>query len=235
MSAVDNLVDKVEKSRKSKNFDQINCIFGLFAKQPTVGQVKTRLTPVLSPVQACELYKKALFETVRRFSSFNLPFAVFYDGDHDWFKQAFPECDLHPQRGADLSTRLASALKTLSGYTEGCVALVGTDSPDLPLRLLKKTVAGLVFHDVVAIPCADGGFAAIGARKYFPGLFLNIPWSTSSVLEVLRKRCHGLQLRFDTTEHWYDLDEVADLKALVKRSPGTETAQYVSEHLKEIF
>lgn len=235
MSTVDKPVDKVEKSRKSKIFDQENCVFGLFAKQPIAGQVKTRLTPVLSPEQACELYKKALFETVYRFSSSNLPFVVFYDGDHGWFKEAFPECHLHPQRGEDLGARLTSALKTLSGYTVGFVALVGTDSPDLPLPLLKKAVAGLASHDVVAIPCTDGGFVAVGARESVPGLFLNIPWSTSSVLKALRKRCHGLRLRFDTTEHWYDLDEIADLKALVKRSPDTETAQYVSEHLEEFF
>jgi rSAM/selenodomain-associated transferase 1 len=235
MRAVDNLVDKVEKSWKSKKFDQSNCVFGLFAKEPIAGRVKTRLTPVLSPLQACELYKTSLFETVRRFSSFNMPFAVFYDGDHKWFKRAFPECDLYPQKGEDLGTRLSAALNTLSDTSDGFAAIVGTDSPDLPLSLLKQAVTGLVSHDVVAIPCADGGFAAIGAREAFPDLFLNIPWSTTTVLEALRKRCHELQLRFDTTDSWYDLDEIDDLKTLVKRSPGTKTAGYISEHLKEIF
>ena len=47
----------------------------LFAKRPVVGRVKTRLSPPLSPEQACDLYRAFLLDSLNRFGqqAFEIP------------------------------------------------------------------------------------------------------------------------------------------------------------------
>jgi rSAM/selenodomain-associated transferase 1 len=230
---VDNSVDKVDNSIKSNIFSHSGPVIALFAKQPIPGQVKTRLTPPLSPEQACQLYRIALQEMVERLLAAELPLVICYAGRRDWFSEAFPGLPLFEQAGDGLGVRMSNAVQALFAAGAGPVLLAGSDSPDLPVPLVDEALVQLLTTDVVTVPCRDGGYAIIGLRRPTTELFAEIPWSTSQVLEATRQRSQLLGLTYHETEFWHDLDEVADLQQLVARSPESQTAQHIVAELSE--
>ena len=226
-------MDKVDNSPNSLIFNQPRAVIALFAKQPVAGQVKTRLIPPLSPAQARKLYRNALYESVSRFTRTEIPVVICYAGKRDWFQRIFPGFPLVAQHGQGLGERLTNAATAL--FASGCqpVLLAGTDSPDLPLDLLKEVVDSLDEKDVVVVPCHDGGYAVVGLRDATTKVFESIPWSTANVLNTTRQRCLELGLAYHETRGWYDLDEIEDLRLLTQRSPDSLTARFIVNQLKQ--
>ena len=228
-------MDKVDNSVKSHIFSHSGPVIGLFAKQPVPGQVKTRLTPPLSAEQACQLYLTTLQETVAQFLSAELPLVICYAGERDWFSASFPGLPLLAQSGGELGARMSNAVQELFAAGAGPVLLAGSDSPDLPMFMVKQVLHSLQEAAVATIPCRDGGYAVVGVRLSTTALFADIPWSTSGVLDATRQRCEQLGLTYYETEPWDDLDEIDDLRRLVERSPGSETGRYVVNELRELL
>ncbi len=226
-------VDTVDNSLNSQLFKAQGTTLGLFAKQPLPRQVKTRLTPPLSPDQACKLYQVALEETVSRLQQTGLPLVLCYAGDRDWFATNFPEVALLAQHGADLGLRLQAATQALFEAGAGPVLLLGSDSPDLPLSLLQRALTQLQQRDAVTIPCQDGGYALIGLQRPLLQLFVDVPWSTERVLAATRECARRADLDYAEIEAWDDLDDLASLRRLVERSPQSLTARHIASELAE--
>ena len=55
------------------------------------------------------------------------------------------------------------------------------------------------------------------------------------MLEATRQRSQLLGLTYYQTAYWDDLDELADLKRLVTRSPESQTARHVVSELNELL
>ena len=235
LPTVDNSVEKVDNSANSHIFSQSGPVIGLFAKQPVPGQVKTRLSPPLSAEQACLLYQIALQETAAQFLSAGIPLVICYTGSRDWFSETFPGLPLLAQVGDDLGERMSNAVQALFAVGAGPVLLAGSDSPDLPMALINQVVTQLQATDVATVPCRDGGYAIVGMRRPKTELFEGIPWSTSRVLAATRHRCRLLGLTYHETECWDDLDELADLRQLVARSPESQTARHIITALSELL
>jgi len=224
-------VDKVDNSANRHIFSHSGPVIGLFAKQPVPGQVKTRLTPPLSPEQACQLYRTALQESLSRLLNTDVTIAICYAGERSWFHAAFPGLPLFSQHGEGLGARMSNAVQELFAAGGGPVLLAGSDSPDLPLSLVEEAIDHLQRRDVVSVPCRDGGYAIIGLRQPTTELFIDIPWSTPAVLEATRRRCRELGLSYYETAGWDDLDDLTDLQRLVARSPGSLTARHIVDEL----
>ena len=226
---------KVDNSLNRHIISHSGPVIGLFAKQPVSGQVKTRLTPPLSPEQACLLYETALQETVTQLLSAGLPLVLCYAGRRDWFAENFAGLPLLAQGGDGLGVRMSNAVRALFAAGAGPVLLAGSDSPDLPIPLVEQVLLKLQETDVATIPCRDGGYAIVGMRQPTTELFEGIPWSTSGVLEATRQRSRLLGLTYHETECWDDLDELADLQRLVVRSPESQTAQHILSELSGLL
>lgn len=206
-------------------------MLGVFAKQPSPGKVKTRLSPPLRPDQACALYRVALRETVTRFAAGPAQPVLCCAGRRAWFARNHPGVPLLSQGHGDLGVRLARVTAALFAAGASPVAVVGSDSPDLPLDLIREAFAALASADLAAIPCRDGGFALLALRRPVPGLFTGLPWSTPRTLASLQHRASELALRCATVSAWDDLDDFASLQRLLERSPDCATAQFARVHL----
>jgi glycosyltransferase A (GT-A) superfamily protein (DUF2064 family) len=111
------------------------------------------------------------------------------------------------------------------GYRE--VVVIGTDTPWMGAERVRKAFAELKANDVVIGPAEDGGYYLLGMRKFAPGIFRGIPWSTERVLEltlkvIVRGKLRGKLLRRD-----FDLDRPGDLKRarrMLKRRPRVAPA-----------
>ena len=201
-------------------------VLGIFAKEPIAGRVKTRLCPPLSAAEAAGLYRRSLEETVAAMTGAGFELALFFAGGIEYFRRSFPGLRLIPQGEGDLGSRMERALSSL--LSDGCdvAALIGSDTPDLPVVLVKEAFAALREADVVVSPARDGGYVLIGERRHVPELFRDIPWSSADVLEATRQRAAEAAVEVREVGGWEDIDDIISLRRLVQRSPASATARY---------
>ncbi len=204
---------------------------GILVKEPVPGKVKTRLTPELTSEQAAELYRTALHETVERLQGGVYEVVLFYSGREEYFAKAFPQLLRIRQSDGDLGRRLAAALARLHDNRPAAAALIGSDSPDLPLAQIDGAFSALAENDVVTVPASDGGYVLIGSRRHQPQIFRNIDWSTDKVLAQTRARAAAAGLVYAEQGGWDDVDDLASLQRLLLRSPDSATAGHVQKYL----
>jgi len=206
---------------------------GILVKEPIPGQVKTRLTPPLTADQAAELYRVALHETVERVQTADYDVVLFCSGGQIYFEKNFPKLLSIPQCEGDLGARMTAALARLHKSRPAAAALIGSDSPDLPLALIDAAFCTLKENDVVTIPASDGGYVLIGSCLLHPELFQNIDWSTDQVLTQTRQRAAAAGLVYTEYGQWEDIDDLASLQRLLERSPDSKTARYARQQLSQ--
>jgi rSAM/selenodomain-associated transferase 1 len=194
----------------------------VMAKDPVPGQVKTRLQPRLSPADAADLYLCFLEDRLRDVASLPeidraVAFAPATAASR--FASLAPEGFLlFPQRGSNLGEKLESLFSTTLALGYEAVVVTDSDSPDLPRSLLRDAFVLLAGgSDVVFGPCRDGGYYLVGMRAAAPGLFANIPWSTSRVLEQSLTNADRLGLKTGLLPPWQDVDTFEDLLAFYGR------------------
>ena len=191
----------------------------VMAKAPVAGFAKTRLVPPLSHAQAAGLADAMLCDMLDR------PWpgvvrCLCTSGESDRFVAAAAagwRCS--KQAEGDLGRRLDAASR--AAFADGATAVVflGTDAPDLPAAcfaaLLEALDAGF---DVVLGPATDGGYYTIATRSHEAALFADMPWSQPSLCEETVACVQRLGLRLHLLPAWSDLDEVSDLRALLRRA-----------------
>ena len=154
----------------------------VFAKQPRLGAVKTRLGREIGMVPAALFYRRQLGMVLDRLGHdprWRPWLAVTPDGavDGPWPLQ----WTVFPQGPGDLGQRMARAMAALP---PGPVVLVGADVPDIRPAHVARAFRALGDHDAVFGPAADGGYWLVGLRRRppLPGLFEGVRWSTGHAL-----------------------------------------------------
>jgi rSAM/selenodomain-associated transferase 1 len=190
---------------------------GIFARIPVPGEVKTRLVPPLSPQQACDLYQAFLTDLFSRIYKLKkVSTTVFYTGENpaivrDMLPDRFA---LVPQEGATLGERLVNAFRVLLQDEGNFAAIIGSDSPDIPLSYLKRAYLKLKHRDIVLGPAFDGGYYLVAIKSILPGLFQDIAWSEPTVLRNTLDRVQRDGLSCATLPLWYDVDDMQSLSLL---------------------
>jgi rSAM/selenodomain-associated transferase 1 len=194
----------------------------VMAKDPVPGHVKTRLQPQISPAHAAALYLCFLEDRLRDVASLSgidgaVAFAPAAAADR--FASLVPEGFLlFPQRGSGLGEKLAALFSITLARDYGAVVIADSDSPDLPRSFFRDAFALLEGDsDVVFGPCRDGGYYLVGMKAAAPGLFADIPWSTSRVLERSLAAAGRLRLKAGLLPPWQDVDTFEDLRAFYGR------------------
>jgi len=215
--------------------------FGLFAKPPRAGEVKTRIVPPLSPEDAARLYAAMLADTAVALDEAGVVWGVFstdVEAQRARWPAGAPAPGFWlPQSGADLGARMSNAVRELLAQGRSGAVLVGSDHPAVdaetyrraaallgsPARtgaaVEKGAVAVLGFGtretlDVVLGPTHDGGYYLIGLTHPNPSLFGGIEWSTPKVLEDTLERLVVMRLEAAMLESGWDVDRPEDLERL---------------------
>ncbi len=190
----------------------------MMARRPEVGRVKTRLCPPLTPEQAVMLYTAFLHDLVellRRIPAVHPLIAYTPDTAGDYFAALAPDIARRPQRGIDLSARLATITTDLFDEGAPAIVIIGSDSPTLPGAYIEEAFAALTNGaDLVLGPADDGGYYLVGLRRPIPTLFTNVVMSTPTVLHDTLVIAEQLGLRTTLLAPWYDVDTFADLERL---------------------
>ena len=185
----------------------------VFARDPVIGQVKTRLNPFLDLQTTCELYTCFLSDslaTVSAVESVDCFVGIYPSSVSGYFEQLDTSLAISTfiQEGKDLGERMKSTFsaKFAEGYEQ--VVIIGADSPSLPLAYIRQAFG--CKQDVVLGPSVDGGYYLIGMRGEI-NLFDGITWGGDTVLEVTRRKLESNGASFELLPVWYDVDRSDDL------------------------
>jgi len=210
----------------------------IFARHPTPGRVKTRLSPPLTAAEAAELYRCMLLDILEKTERLvGTERFIFYEdepGAADFFRRQ-AAAEIFPQRGKDLGERMAAAFACVlsRGFTQA--AIIGTDSPDLPLAFIEEAFARLedAGTDAVFGPAEDGGYYLLALKRLHRELFRDIPWSSGDVLAQSLERCAASGIGVSLVPGWYDIDTAADLRrpGLAEANGAPRTGEFIRRWL----
>jgi rSAM/selenodomain-associated transferase 1 len=209
-----------ETGVRSSGFDRVLVIM---AKAPRPGEVKTRLTPSLSPEAVTSLYCCLLDDTLRLARSLKLKLndvetaIMCPDSDVNELAQlAGSDVSVVAQKGEGLAAGLTSVFLHFAERPQRRTIAFNSDSPHLPPSVLEDAFETLAANDVVIGPTHDGGYYLVGANATHPTLFAHDGIGTSSALERLISRARGLKLSVGFVDPFYDIDVVDDLTRLAE-------------------
>lgn len=176
------------------------------AKAPVPGNVKTRLSPPLSPELAARLAEAFLADVLAVARELDPGAGLLCpSADAADLRQRFPGAAIVEQAGAGLTGALATGLAT------GAVVVAG-DAPAIRPETIAAALAATA--DLVLAPSHDGGFGLIRLRGDAAALFADIAWSTRSVLDQTVAAAAALGVAVELLEPVPDVDTVADLAGL---------------------
>lgn len=181
----------------------------IFAKNPVLGQCKTRLAKGIGAKNALAVYRILLQHTAQTTRNLKIDKEVFYTDfiDHEdlWDPGIFKK---NKQVNGSLGEKMQAAFE--AGFKKGYqkIVLIGTDLISLEASDIQGAFKALESDPVVFGPAQDGGYYLIGLNRTRPELFKNIPWSTA---EVLTKSLEQLDNVYQLLQIKNDIDTVEDL------------------------
>jgi rSAM/selenodomain-associated transferase 1 len=209
----------------------------IMAKAPRPGEVKTRLTPSLSPAAVPALYCCLLDDTLalaRSVGDVEVAIMCPESDVKELARLAGNEVSIVAQKGEGLAAGLTSVFAHFVDSHPRRIIAFNSDSPHLPRSVLEDAFETLAAHDVVVGPTHDGGYYLVGAKASYPTLFAGDGMGTSSALERLESRARALELSVGFVAHFYDIDVVDDLTRLAEElrlapARAPRTARWLKE------
>jgi rSAM/selenodomain-associated transferase 1 len=196
----------------------------VFAREPILGKVKTRLLAALGEEGALALYQQMLARIgscigAARLAQLDL--WVTSNPSHESFLTICNKTNIYVQEGDDLGEKMAFTCdQTLIGEAVQSVLIVGTDCPVMDAAYLDSALTSLqAGSDVVIGPSEDGGYVLIGMRRPLPPLFADIPWGSDRVLAETLSTLEALSINYHLLPTLWDVDIPADLPRLQTLDP----------------
>jgi len=195
----------------------------VFAKVPRPGEVKTRLSPVLTPEESAHLYRAFLRDALDQYQRLRVDVRLYLAGMEGGPENGEPDLDglpddirPLPQSGDGLGKRMNNAFQETfaAGYDRACV--IGTDHPTLPSGFVRQAFKSLDAASSICIgPSDDGGFYLLGMSQLYPVLFENMTYSHGRVFSNTLARASSTRARLTVLPRWYDVDTPETLRRMI--------------------
>ena len=201
----------------------------VFAKAPVAGRVKTRLAGELGEEGAARLHAALVRRALRTAIESGMGVTELWctpDASHAFFKSCAAEFNvpLRVQSGADLGERMRRAIDdSLKGG--GRALVIGGDCPALDAQVLREAANALNQCDAVFVPAEDGGYVLVGAAKHIHGLFDDIAWGESSVMQRTRERLIRAGARWRELDPLWDVDRPEDYARMRREGVAPEAVR----------
>jgi glycosyltransferase A (GT-A) superfamily protein (DUF2064 family) len=124
-----------------------------------------------------ELYQHMLIDIVNKTDSLKeVDRFLFYEGEREageYFMELFPALPHYQQDGKDLGARMEAAFIRAFAMGYQAAAIIGTDSPDLPVSHIEEAFRILEQDgiDVVFGPAEDGGYYLLAMKRLHNVMF----------------------------------------------------------------
>ena len=188
----------------------------LFARDPILGQVKTRLSSSFDDETILRLYTCFVEDSlgkIRQVDNADCFVGIspsnisgFFNGIEDSGTRLFI------QQGKDLGDKMRQAFvdRFSDGYKK--VVIIGSDSPSLPVSYINQALNS--DKDLMLGPSTDGGYYLIAMTGKVSEVFDGIAWGTEQVLDETLNRVKKAGVSLELLPVWYDVDFPEDLKFL---------------------
>lgn len=186
----------------------------LFARDPILGKVKTRLSPFLEEDVILKLYTCFLQDSlynIRQVENVDRFVGVAPSNESGFFTGTLgSDIRMFVQEGENLGDKMRGAIQDrfAEGYER--VVIIGSDSPSLPVAYIYRAVGS--DKDMVLGPSTDGGYYLIGMRRKVVEVFKGVTWGTETVLQETYKHLLQNGASLELLPVWYDVDTPEDLK-----------------------
>jgi rSAM/selenodomain-associated transferase 1 len=190
---------------------------GLFTGIPTVGEAKTWFVPPLAEQDAAALSLAFLEDLSARLEKLKkVSGTVFHvENDIESIRNHVPRnYTLVVQKGETPGERMINAFKMMLSEERDIAVVIGTDSPDVPLKYIKRAFLKLKHKEVVIGPNTNGGLYMIGLKSPAQRIFENINWDPRGVLEQTLKSIANQGFSLSLLPMWYNVSDFASLSLL---------------------
>lgn len=206
----------------------------VFAREPVLGLVKTRLHGAIGPEGALRLYKAMLTRITDTLAASNLAawdLCVTSNPSHEMFVTICNKTNIVLQSNGDLGQKMSTAIAhSLAKAEVESVIVIGSDCPAMSQDYLDCAIRGLNDgNDVVIGPAEDGGYVLLGLQRPIPELFEAIPWGSAQVLEHTLQRLQKRGASYQLLEPLWDVDIDKDLLRLQALDPPLDWVDTPSE------
>ncbi|MBL4729661.1 MAG: TIGR04282 family arsenosugar biosynthesis glycosyltransferase [Gammaproteobacteria bacterium] len=196
----------------------------VFAREPRLGQVKSRLATEIGAQQALAVYQAMLARLgglLNRTQIAEWDLWVTSNCSHKNFLSICNVKNIYTQCGENLGARMSGAIEqTLHDKGVGSVILIGTDCPALTAGYLDQALLTLASGvDVVLGPAEDGGYVLVGMRRPIAAVFEGIPWGTGQVMQKTLQALQDHELSYKLLSTLWDVDRPEDLARLQSLKP----------------
>jgi rSAM/selenodomain-associated transferase 1 len=181
----------------------------VFAKEPIMGRVKTRLGHDIGVLLATQFYRRSVANILRNLgndSRWKCWLALSPDKATEG-KLFWPNSFISLKQGrGDIGNRMGRAMADMP---PGPVIIIGTDIPAIRPHHIETAFKAVGRHDVVFGPALDGGYWLVGARRSpcTPELFKHIRWSTRHTLADSIAKAQQKKLRVALLDTLEDIDD----------------------------
>lgn len=190
----------------------------VFCREPIPGETKTRLASRLGASNAAAIAAAFTRDALAKAQAAGARIAIAGSGPRGaagsrYFRALARRFDasLVEQGEGTLGMRMERAL---APFLPAGAVLIGTDTPSIPPRLLRRSLALLREAPVVIGPSLDGGYYLAGVRGTMPDIFRGIRWGGARVLEQTVVRLRRVGSRYALGPSWYNVDRWSDLLLL---------------------
>lgn len=187
----------------------------IFAKNPVLNRVKTRLAKDIGAVNALKIYRYLLNYTRDITQTLTVSKALYYSDFiptvDDNFDATYTK---RLQTGDDLGERMYTAFDESfkAGFTD--IIIIGSDSHELTQAIIEQAFLQLKTADFVIGPAVDGGYYLLGMKTLARDIFEGKTWSTATVFSDTVKSIKRLNMTYALLPKLRDVDTVDDLGSL---------------------
>ena len=189
----------------------------VFARNPRLGKIKTRLAKSIGNKNALKVYLHLLEHTAHVVRGLKCVKHIYYDSfiEKD---DIFNEKDFNKniQVGDDLGIKMYNSLKDVFGQWAEKVLIIGTDCFELKASVIDKAFEALDNNDAVIGPAKDGGYYLLGLKQLKKEYFTNKLWSKENVFLDTLLDFKRLNMTYFVLEQLNDVDVKDDLGNLIK-------------------
>jgi uncharacterized protein len=185
----------------------------LFARNPKLGEVKTRLTPRFTPQEALQLHEALLADSLdllNRCGAQARAVTRLYLSEAGKLGEEVAShlgsAETMVQRGRDLGERLLHAFRQSQEEGYSGIVVLGSDSPHLPDSYVSRAFEALSSSDMVVGPARDGGYYLLGASRLHESLLAGMPWGTAQLYRETVRKARKEAVSLASLPAWYDVD-----------------------------
>ena len=183
----------------------------IFAKNPRLGNAKTRLAASLGPQAALMIYQQLLDHTKQITKDLPVDKALYYS-ESPLPSELWGDPYIHKKQcGGDLGDKMLEAFRWGFEQGYGRVCIVGSDCWELTGELVMQAFASLNEQQVVLGPTYDGGYYLLGMNELHSNLFQNKTWGSSRVMQETTEDLKRQGLSYKRLSVLNDVDREQDL------------------------